>query len=351
MSFLQAIVQGIRRASSSVKLLLVLWMVNVAAAVPAAWIIRDVLSDAFGTSLVADEMQRGFDSDWYAEFDARARGLAATFTPSLAGPGVVLDNLEAWWSGELFKPSTGARRPGSGQSAGGTPRPVFRGLVLLGIAYALLWAFLLGGVLDLLADPGPVTVHRLASAGGRYFLRFVQLAALSGGLYYLVYALGRRLYRFIQDMTLDVTEERTIQFWVLVAAALVVSLLHLVRMIFDYAKIATVVEGHRNVLRGVRDAVGMVLGRPFAAAGVYLGFGAFTVLLMAIYLAVAPGVGPASMTGVVLAFVLAQAYLIARLFLRVGLLGGQLSLYVGSAGVSPAPGPDLAASGTAGSVK
>jgi len=332
MNVMQAIAGGIRQASSSVKLLGVLWLVNVAVAVPAAWMVGDVLSDAFSTSLVADDMRQGFEMDWYAEFEARAGGLGATFTPSLAGPGVVLDNLEAWWSGELFAPRSGAPRPGSGQSAGGDPDPVFRGLVMLGISYALLWAFLLGGVLDLLANPGRVSVERLAAAGGRYFTRFVQLAVLSGVLYFLVYLLGRRLYRTIGNLTRDVTEEGTVRLWILLAAALVVILLHLVRMIFDYAKIAMVcddpaVDERRNVLQSLRAGIAMVLGRPLATAGVYLGFGILAVLLMALYLAVAPGVGPASLPGILLAFVLAQIYLIARLLLRVGLLGGQLGLY------------------------
>jgi hypothetical protein len=336
MSVKQAFVRGLRQASSSVKLLSVLWLVNVAVALPAAWMVGDVLSEALGESLVADEMRQGFAMDWYAELEARAEGLAATFTPSLAGPGVVLDNLEAWWSGKLFQPTSGAARPHTGQSAGGDDEPVFRGLVLVGIGYALLWAFLLGGILDRLARPGPVTVERLAASGGRYFARFVQLAAISGVLYFLVYLLGRRLYRLVDNLTRDVTEERTVRLWILLAAALVVVLLHLVRMVFDYAKIATVMDDRRNVLSSLRAGVATVLGRPLSTAGVYVGFGILAVGLTAIYLAVAPGVGPASLPGILLAFVLAQVYLVARLFLRVGLLGGQLSFYAGSAAVPPA---------------
>lgn len=327
MNVFQVIAGGIRQATAAAKLLLVLWLVNVAVAVPAAWMVGDVLSDAFGTSLVADGMRQDFDMDWYAEFEARAGGLGATFTPSLAGPGVVLDNLEAWWSGRLFAPSSGAGRPGIGQSAGGDPAPVFRGLLILGFFYALLWAFLLGGVLDVVARPGRVTIERLAASGGRYFSRFVQLAAISGVLYFLVYLLGRRLYRAIENLTRDVTEEGTVRLWILLAAALVVVLLHLVRMIFDYAKIATLLDERRNVLSSVRAGVGMILGQPIKTVGVYLGFGILAVLLMVVYLAVVPGVGPASLPGVLLALVLAQVYLIARLFLRVGLLGGQLELY------------------------
>jgi len=84
---------------------------------------------------------------------------------------------------------------------------------------------------------------------------------------------------------------------------------------------------YTNNSRVREPGVSMVLRQPLRTAGIYLGFGALAVLLMALYLAVAPGVGPASFAGVLLAFVLAQVYLVARLFLRVGLLGGQLELY------------------------
>ena len=65
-----------------------------------------------------------------------------------------------------------------------------------GLLYALVWAFLLGGVLERLAWLGGRVVARERAAGffagcGRHFSRFLVLALLAGVFYYTVYALSR----------------------------------------------------------------------------------------------------------------------------------------------------------------
>ncbi len=328
MTVLQAISRGFSLALGAPKLVLLLWLATIAAALPAALLVGDALADSFATSLVAERMRQGFDMDWYGEFENRARGIEATFTPTLAGAGVVYDNLEGWWSGRMFAGRGEVRPPAAGQSGTGQPEGEFPGLLGLGVAFALLWAFLLGGVLERQARPGePFTFERFAAGGGRYFFRFLRLALLSAGLYFLVYLLGRRLYRAVQEATLDVTEERTILLWILLAAGLVAFLLHLVRMVFDYAKIAAVLEGRRNVFEIAWEGLRFVLQRPLATLGVTFGFGVLGVLLFVLYLWLAPGAGQSTVAGVVLAFLFSQFYLAARLTVRLGLLAGQMSLY------------------------
>ena len=328
MTILQAISRGLSLARAAPRLVLLLWLATAAAALPAALLVGDALADSFATSRVAERMRQGFDMDWYGEFEVRARGLEATFTPTLAGAGVVYDNLEAWWSGRLFTARDEGRPAAAGQSGSDQPEGGFPGLLGLGLAFALLWAFLLGGVLERLARPEePFAVDRFTAGGGRYFFRFVRLALLSGVLYSLVYFLGRRLYRAIQEATRDVTEERTIFLWIVLAAALVVFLLHLIRMVFDYAKIATVLEDRPSVLQSAWEGCRMVLRRPLRTFGVYYGFGAVAAALLVLYARLAPGAGPASLPGIAVALLFGQAYLAARLFLRLGLLGAQLTLY------------------------
>ncbi len=309
MSILQAILQGLRQAAGVPRVLFLLWLVNVLFAVPASLMIREALADSFGSSLVARNMRAGFDLGWHAEFESKGGDLEKTFGPTVTGPGPVLDNLEAWWSGGIFDDT-------------------YPGIVGLGAGYAVLWAFLLGGVLDRLARPHePPALDRFFAAGGRYFPRFLGLTVISGGAYFLIYALGRQLYQWIEAASRDVTAEKTVFIRVLVASALVVFLLAVVRMIFDYAKIATVLEGRRNVVRIAWEALRFVVSRPVKTLGVVLGFGALGALLFALYLWLAPGAGQSSLFAVALAFLFSQLYLVARLAVRLGLLGGQMSLY------------------------
>lgn len=323
----QAVFQGLKQSVAVPRVLFLLWLVNVLFAVPVSLMIREALTDSFGSSLVAHTMRDGFDRGWHAEFESKAGDLEKTFGPTVSGPGPVLDNLEAWWSGDIV--------------ADGYP-----GIVGLGVGYAVLWAFLLGGVLDRLARPeAPLTLDRFFAAGGRYFPRFLGLAVISGVAYALIYALGRKLYGWIEAASRDVTVEKTVLFQVLAASALVVLLLVVVRMVFDYAKIATVLEdrgnltpeggkrnvtpegGKRNIVLLAWEGLRFVLARPLATFGVTFGFGILGAALFALYLWLAPGVGQSSVAGIVLAFLGSQLYLIARLSLRLGLLGGQMSLY------------------------
>ncbi len=52
-------------------------------------------------------------------------------------------------------------------------------------------------------------------------------------------------------------------------------------------------------------------------------------MLLGLYSFVAPGAGQSTVTGVVLAFVIGQAYLVAKLVVRLAFYGGQLALYEG----------------------
>ncbi len=308
MTISSAISRGLRQAVSGPKAILLLWLVNVLVAVPLTLQLRASLEDSFGTSLVADAMRDGFDTGWHGEFEAGAQGFETTFTPSITGPAAVLDHLDAWLSGGLFE--------------------LPPALVALGVAYALAWAFLLGGILDRWARPvGGGGPERFFAACGRFFPRFAALALLAGVVYFSIYLFGRWLYPLIEDAARDVTEEKTVMAWMLAGALLCAALLHATRMLFAYAKIAVVVEGNRGALSCLGLA-GRTVGRdPLRTLGVNPGFGLLTALLLALYATAAPGVGQSTLPTVVLAFLFSQLYLVARLTLRLGLLGGQMHLY------------------------
>ncbi len=308
MKILRAISDGLWQAVAAPRVLLLLWLVNVLFALPVSLMIREALADSFGKSLVSRQMRDGFDLGWHAEFESRAGGFESTFGPTVSGPGPVYGNLESWWSGELFT--------------------AYPPLVGLGVGYAVLWALLLGGVLDHLARPGgKLTLERFFMAGGKYFTRFLGLLAISGVLYFLIYRLGLALYGWIEAASRDVTVEKTVYTRVLLASALIVSLLAVVRMIFDYAKIATVAEDRRNILGSAWAGLRFVLRHPLATLGVMVGFAVLGGSLFALYAWLAPGAGQSTLATVIAAFLFSQLYLVTRLAVRVGLLSGEMGLY------------------------
>jgi len=308
MSLLTAAFSGFGRVLASPSLVLFLWLANVLVAIPLAVSMAGSIEESIGSSLVHQNLRDGFDMGWYGEFDARAKGVEKTLSPSLVGAGAFFDNIEAWLNGRLFE--------------------MLPALVALGVVYALLWALLLGGILHRYADRrGLFRLSELFSQGGEFFFRFVRLAVLSGFLYYLVYRFAGWLFGRVEDATRDVTVEKTVLGYVVAAALLVALLLTFIHMAFDYAKIATYKENRRSMILAAIKGFRLVLGNPGRTSVLYYGLGFFGLLLLGAYHVMAPGPGQASVPGVVFAFLIGQAYLVLKLVLRLTFYAGQMALY------------------------
>ncbi len=319
----RAIREGLARAAGAPGLLALLWAVNLLVALPLAVTVGQAIQDSVGRSLVGERLAQGFDTRWQGELASDARGVVETFAPEVAGAGAFFRNLESWWSGRLFE--------------------VEPALLWTGLGYALVWVLLLGGVLERLARPPgaggedgvagrePWTLAGFFGASGRYFFRFLRLAALSGVLYYGIFRLARAGFHALERATRDVTSERTVLLWVLLGAALVVALLTLVRVVFDYARIAVVTEGRRSALAAAWTGLAFVLEHPLRTLGLYWGLAVAGLVLLGVYALVAPQAGPASWLGVALAFLFGQAALATRLGLRLATLGGETALFAAGA--------------------
>jgi hypothetical protein len=316
-SLRRAIVAGASRATSARRLVLGLWLVNLLAAGALAVPLGASLQSSIGPSLVHAQLRTGFDMGWFGEVQGTARGLLATFGPTVVGAGAFFNNLEAWLSGDLWR---------------GIPS-----VVLAGSAYLLLWTFLLGGILVRLSfreEPRPPAGFLADS--GRFFWRFAGLAAISGALYTGVYFLGRWLFRTIEDLTRDVTVERSVLLPAVTGALIIAFLLCLINLLFDFARVATVLDNRRNPLRALHHAFRMVLRHPLQTLGLHLTLGLVGLALLAAYARIAPGAQQSTLPGIVLAFVAAQIYLIVKLLLRLTFYGSQLTLYE-TLGRPPAP--------------
>ncbi len=303
-----ALRDGLAAAAGAPRLLVVLWLASVLVALPAALAVGTDLALSVGRSQVGERLIEGFDMDWYGEFSHDAHGLSTSFKPEVLVAGGWLDTLEAWWSGEIF-----------------TKRPE---IVVLGGLFALLWVLLAGGILAHFNRPGRrFSLGPFLADGGRLFLRFFRLALLSAPIYYGIFRLARWLFPRIEQATLDTTVERTVLAYNLFGVVLIVALVMTAKMIFDYAKIAVVVEERRSAILAAFRGLRFVVRRPLRTYGLVLLFGVLAALLLLVYTAVAPGSGPSSLVGAALVFVLGQLFLLARLALRLGRLAGELALF------------------------
>jgi hypothetical protein len=308
MSAVRAFFDGLGKVLSSPGLVLWLWVVNLIVALPLAALIASSIEESIGGSLVHEKLRSGFDMGWYGEYSARAEGVETSFNPSIVGAGAFFDNVEAWYNGELFEL---------------TPA-----LVGAGVVYALVWTLFLGGILHRYSEgAGLFRLGEFLAQGGSFFFRYLRLAVIAAIVYYGIYRFSGWLFAKIAEASKDLTAEENVLAYVVAGSVLVVFLLTFVNMAFDYAKIATYRENRRSMIAAMLTGFGFVLSNLGKTITLYYGLGALGILLLFLYFSVAPGVAQASTVSIAFAFLVGQAYLIAKLGLRLMFYASQLSLY------------------------
>ncbi len=313
MTIISSLTLGLARLQRQWRVLLGLLLVNLVFALPLAWVMSDLLEDSIGPSLFHQSLREGFDADWYAEFSNENQGLAQTFRPSVIGMGAVFDNLDDWWSGRLF-------------SQGSV-------LLWLGLAYAVVWSFLLGGVIESARPEIPRGGSRsFLAASGRTFARFFSLALLSGLFYFGVFKLSAWLFKLLEESLRQTTAETPAFRAALGIAALTIVLLHSIRLLFDYAKLAVAIED-LGVFRGFWRGCRFVFSQPIRTFGLYGIIGLLGLAAMGLYSLVAPGASQSSTLAVLLALGVSQLYLLSRITLRVALVNSEVALFENNEGL------------------
>ena len=303
-----ALADGIARVSRAPVILACVFVMTLLTALPFSLAVRDALQAHLGDSLIAEQVARGVNVQWWSEFTEQAGTLGKTFQPSIIGFAAVLDNLSAIADGE-WRPSP---------------------FLWLGAGYLVLWLFLAGGILDRYARARPTRSYEFFTACGVYFVRFLRLAPFIALTYYLLFTVMHRL--LLEDafgaLTRDLLAERTAFFIRVALYALFGVLGVLVNIVFDYAKVRVVVEDRRSMLGAIVAGARFARRNAPAVASLYLLTAALFAALLFIYAIVAPGAGSTG-AAVWFGFVVSQLYLVGRLWIRLVFLASETALFQG----------------------
>jgi hypothetical protein len=299
----RAFVEGMRRVNGAPAVLVGVYLAAVLLALPLAIVVGDAIAASLGASLAAEEAARGVNYGWWLEFQAEARGLTSTFTPSIIGFAAVLGNL------------------GSLAENRGHAWPV----AAAGIAYGFFWLFALGGILDRYARSRPTRAAGFFAAAGVFWLRFARLALLAWLVYHVLF---RYVHGWLFDglypwLTADVTAERTAFAIRLALYAVFGGAVGLAVLIFDYAKIRAVVEDRRSMIGAIVAGARFVWRHKGSTLALYLLDGAVFLLVLAVYRLAAPGAG----ASVWVAFALGQLFIVARLWTKLLFYASQTVLF------------------------
>lgn len=305
---LDAYRDGLRRVAAAPWVWIGAWVTTLLLAVPLAVVLRDMIGTHLGSSLAAETAASGVNWDWWQEFRQQATGLGTTFGPSVIGFASVLRHVS-----DLLD--------------NGRMAPVLAGVVS---AWLVLWSFLSGGMLDRFARNRPTWASGFFAACGTHFFRFLRLGLVALAAYYVLFAwvhpwLFDRLWTVL---TRNVAVERTAFLVALALYGVFASLLLVVSLVFDYARVRIVVEDRRSAL-GAVAAAARFLRRHAVRVLLLYGLIAATFLVMAaIYWLVAPRAGSAGL-GLWLGIAVAQAWILARIWLKLVTYASAVSLFQG----------------------
>lgn len=310
----KSFLSGLAQVVGAPSLVFWLYLTSLVISLPLAVAMQEILREAIGPSQVAENLRQGFDLEWHGEFDYAHSGFADTFEPAVIGPLVVLDNLERLLDGRLL---------------GGD-----KTVLAAGILFLLAWTFFAGGILDRFVHPDrPQSRARLFSHSGEYFFRFFRLLLISLLVYGAIFRwIANPLHAWLTDATRDVTVERTVIMYTALFYALVGLLLAFSAMVLDYARIAMVAEKRSSALLAVLRGLRFVLVNPGKTFGLYLALVVVAGLLMAVYGWLVPGVGQSTVRSIVLAFLVGQVYVVARIAMKLWFLASQTVLFRSAAG-------------------
>jgi hypothetical protein len=298
---------GIRRVNSAPLVLAGMFFLTLLVALPLSMALRGMIEQHLNDSLAADTLAADSNLDWWQEFSSQATGLGTTFVPSIVGFGAVLDNV----SGLLDN------------------LPMATTIVGATAAWLVIWSFLSGGVLDRYARQRPTRAYGFFAACGTHFWRFVRLGIVAWATYYVLFA---EVHVWLFDyfypwVTRDLTVER-VAFAVRLVCYLIFGVLLVVcNIVFDYARIRTVVEDRHSAIGSLVAGARFVRRHP-SALQLYSWNGLLFLALAALYALLSPG-APAGFAFWI-AFAIGQIYILGRHYLKLLFYASQIAFFQGA---------------------
>ncbi len=298
---------GWRRAFRAPWIVIGLWLLTLLVALPMALTLRGMLADHLGSSLAAGPAASRVNFDWWNEFLAQAGGIGQTFVPAILGFAAALKNIS------------------SIADAGALPTAI-GSVVAVNIVISI---FLIGGVLDRLSRDRAIGSYGFFSACGVFFFRFLRLGVLAGLAYWALFVW---LHPLMFDtayprLTHNLTEERVAFMYRVLLYVVFGTMLLIVNLVFDYAKIRMVVEDRRSAIGALNAGIRFVVRQPGAAVGLYLLNTLVVGAVLALYALVVPGAGGGLTAWI--ALLIGQLYIVLRVVVRLIFAASQIALFQG----------------------
>lgn len=301
---------GVVLVARSIRYIALAWLSSIVLALVLSAAIYDSLYQSFGSSQASQSMLNGFDDTWYQNYESQARGLELTFTPSVIGPGVVLDGIDALVADAGIKKIPAA-------------------LLVLAAIYVLTWTALSAGFIGHYSS-SPSERPSFGRSVLNNFRRVAPLTALALFTFWAIFSfvdpvVGRRVYQFVSNQL----DEKPFLIGDVFGVVLVWTPILATKIVLDCAKVLAVVDRDMSLIRAPLIAARMVGSNIGKVICVYAILGSLWAVLIVTYALVAPSVSQASIPQITLAFLAGQLLIVLRIWIRCQFLATQSVMYAG----------------------
>ena len=319
-----ALEAGVRAVARNWGLVVLLLAANLALAGSLAVPLAAHLEGELQNRQAGSEMMYGFDYGFWSEWHDRQSGRwTSSFGPEVFGIGFAFRNLDL-----LLKGALPAGLLGGGEGRGDDSTRLSPLLLGAGVLYVVIQLFLTGGVLGVLRAPqGGWTMRGLLHGAGFYFGRMVRLALFSLLVLWIGYHLYAPLAGWADHRAREAVSERTAMAWTLGRHAVLLLAVLFLHMVNGYAKAIIVLEERSSAVLAWVSALAFSGRRFLAAAGHYAIVLLAGLALLMLWNLIDGAWNTVGYTTQILTLLLFEAFVLARIFLRLALLGGQLALY------------------------
>ncbi len=303
---LRALGSGLRTVITAPALLIVVTAASVLSVLPFGLVLGSQLRVALANRQPVYLGTAEIDAEWWVAFREQADGLAATFTPAILGAAAPLDNLSAMLDG--------------------TARPI----AILGpvVLAALVWAWLWGGLLERFRAQRRIGVGAFWEAGWQHVWTFAAISLAAAVvhliLYFTVHAL---LFGPVFGWLASVADtERAAFLWRIALYAVFGACLLAVSMMADFARVSVVVQSRQGVRQAMAAAAAFLREHAGSSVMVYVLVGILFGAMLGLY--VAGEVYGGTRLGGWRSVLIGQAYIVARLALRLTLAASGMRLFI-----------------------
>ncbi|HLG15125.1 MAG TPA: hypothetical protein VJH03_11570 [Blastocatellia bacterium] len=306
---IKSFLTGMRQASGSWKMILLLLGANILFALPLAVPIFLLMAQTAGGTVFAERL-----------YD---------------------DNLNAIWFSDLINERFAQASPVT------LALQVAAMLVVVGSAYLLVNTLFAGGILEVYtSSDGRFTMRKFWAGCGAYFWRFFRLTLIAAIFYAIVvggYALVRWAINKVDEKAAAEQPGALVGFAALLVLLLLISV---VNMVLDYARIGAVINERRRMFRETFKAARLALRHFARTFGLYVIIGVAGLILFSFVFWLRSLVHQTSLGGVILAVAVGQLAIASRMWTRLTYYSAQINLY---RSIAPVQAPEVAESAEAAS--